>query len=142
MPNSPAPPERVILYDGVCGFCNRAVRWVLNADPHGRFRFAPLQGSTAAAIRRRHPDLPDDLDSIVYVRLDGSTERIFRGAEAMLLICGELPFPWRFLTWLRWLPGSWTASAYRVFARHRYRWFGKLESCPLPRPAERGRFLD
>jgi predicted DCC family thiol-disulfide oxidoreductase YuxK len=138
----PAQPEQLILYDGVCGFCHRAVRWVLRADRAGRFRFAPLQGRTAEELRRRHPELPRALDSIVYVRRVGGEERLFRGAEAMFRICGELPGAWRLVARLRWLPRSWTEGAYRVFARHRYRWFGRFDTCLLPSPAERARFLD
>ena len=57
-------PPKLVLYDGVCIVCNRSMQWLLEADRDGRLRFAPLQGTTAAALRRRHPEIPADVDTI------------------------------------------------------------------------------
>ncbi len=137
-----ALPDRLILYDGVCGFCNRAVGWVLRADRAGRFRFATLQGPTAAAILARHPELAADVDSILYVRQDDGREAVSSRCDAVFAICAELPGWWRACSWLRWLPRRLTDPAYRYFAAHRYRWFGKYDKCPSPSPAQRDRFRD
>ncbi len=115
---------------------------MLRADRDGRFRFAPLQGPTAAAILARHPELTADVDSIVYVRQDSGREAVSWRCDAVFAICRELPGWWRVCSWLRWLPRMLTDSAYRYFAAHRYRWFGKYDECPLPAPAQRDRFLD
>jgi len=135
-------PDRLILYDGVCAFCDHAVRWVIRADRRGVFRFAALQGATAAAVRARHPDLPEDLDSIIYVRRDGEGETVLWHAAAIFAICADLGGPWAIIAWLRWLPESLKNRGYRCFAANRYRWFGKHDTCPIPTAAERARFLD
>lgn len=137
---SPLPP-RLVLYDGVCGFCDGAVRWLLARDPGGRLHFAPLQGETAAALRRRHPEIPDDLDTMVYVEIDAAGERVQLRSDAVFGVLGEIEGPWRRLVVLRHLPRPLLEAGYRLFARCRYRLFGKLDACPVPEPAERARFV-
>ncbi len=137
----PLPARRVVFYDGVCGFCDRSVSWLLARDPEGRFRFAALQGETAAELRARHPQLPRDLDTLVYVESEGGRERVFLRSRAIFRLLAQLDPPWRWLAWLRWLPRPLTDLGYRLFARIRYRVFGRLESCRLPTAEERARFL-
>ena len=134
-------PRRLVLYDGVCVFCHRAVRRLLEIDREQRLRFAPLQGETAAALRRRHPEIPQGIDTLVYVECDGDTERVSLRSEAAFRLAAQLDSGWRRLTWLRPLPRALTDLAYRLFARLRYRIFGKLDACPLPSAEERSRFL-
>jgi predicted DCC family thiol-disulfide oxidoreductase YuxK len=136
---SPAP--RLVLYDGVCGFCDASVRWLLARDERGRFRFAPLQGAAAAALRERHPEIADSLDSIAYVDAGDGSERVHLRSDAVFRILAELDRPWRWLAMLRWLPRPLTETGYRIFARLRYRVFGRLDQCREPTPAERQRFL-
>lgn len=130
-------PSRVVFYDGVCVMCNRIVRWMLRIDRGATFRFASLQGETAADARAQHPEIPVEHETMVYLR-DGEVFLRSRGAlEAMR----DAPYPWRLLSWLRVLPAWITDLGYRVLARYRYRVFGQYEACPLP-PAEfRERFL-
>lgn len=135
------PAPRVVLYDGHCAFCNGAVRWLLRRDREARLRFAPLQGETAAELRRRHPEIPEAHETLVYVEAEGASERVFLRSEAFLRVVKGLPRPWRWLSALGALPRAWTDAAYRGFARRRYRWFGRLEACPAPDSSQRGRFL-
>jgi len=132
---------RIVLYDGVCGFCNGAVRWLLERDRAGLLRFAPLQGETAEGLRRRHPEIPRELETLVFVEGAAGTERVFLRSEALFRVLGVLPRPWRWVAALRVLPRSWTDAAYLAFVRRRYRWFGELDACPVPEPAVRARFL-
>ena len=136
-----AMPAQLVLYDGVCVVCNRTVQWLLKVDQAARLRFAPLQGATATAIRQRHPELPPDLDSIVYVEAQNGTERVSWHSEAIFRVCEALGIGPRLLPWLRRLPRWCTDPAYRLFARSRYRLFGKFDACPLPPPEMRQRFL-
>ncbi|MHC4817599.1 MAG: thiol-disulfide oxidoreductase DCC family protein, partial [Planctomycetota bacterium] len=81
----PLPP-RLVLFDGICGFCDRAVRWLIERDRFGHLHFAPLQGETAAALRRRHPEIPEDIDAIVYVETDASGERVHLRSDAVFRV--------------------------------------------------------
>jgi predicted DCC family thiol-disulfide oxidoreductase YuxK len=139
-PLTRALPPRLVLFDGVCGFCDSAIRWLLARDPAGRLAFAPLQGETAAALRRRHPEIPSELESLVLVESGPEGSRVHLGSEAIWRICAQLAGPWRLLAWLRWLPPALREFAYRRFASRRYRWFGRLDACRVPEAAERARF--
>ena len=134
----------VLLYDGVCGLCNRFVRFVLKRDRRDRFRFAALQSSFARVVLERHGLNPDVLDT-VYLVLDygQSSERLLSRNDAATAALEGLGGFWRF--WARFLgllPKSFRDWRYNVIARNRYRFFGKHESCPLPDPKDRHKFLD
>lgn len=130
-------PSRVVFYDGVCAMCNGIVKWMLRVDRRRVFRFASLQSDTANEARLIHPEIPSELETMVYVR-DGEVFLRSRGAfEAMR----EIPYPWRALSWLRVFPVWLTDFFYGILARSRYRVFGKYETCPLPPAEDRGRFL-
>ena len=131
--------ERIVLYDGVCGFCNGSVRWLIARDRDERLRFAPLQGDTAAALRMRHPEIPTSLDTIAFVEENG---RVWLRSAGVFRALRELAAPWRWVAALRYLaPAALWDIAYRAFARRRYRWFGRYEACPIPPPEVRARFL-
>jgi len=136
-PLSAASPP-VILFDGVCNLCNAAVRWVIARDPHARFRFASLQsqaGRGALAASNAPSDLPD---SIVLIA-DG---RVLVRSEAAIAIAARLGVPWSFARVAGILPRGVRDGLYAWVARNRYRWFGRQNSCMLPTPELRTRFLD
>ncbi|HMV66379.1 MAG TPA: DCC1-like thiol-disulfide oxidoreductase family protein [Myxococcota bacterium] len=135
-------PDRLILFDGACVVCDAGMTWILDRDPDGRFSYAPLQGPTAAAIVARHPELPAGLDSIVYVRRAAAGEVVSWHSAAILQIAADLPAPWRWLRWLWVVPRPVRDWGYRAFAAARYRLFGRLEACRLPREGEAERFFD
>ncbi len=138
----PVADARVlILYDGVCVFCDRGVRWLMDRDPRGVFHFAPLQGGTAGPLRERHAEIPDDLDTLVVVETRGENEWVFLRSAAVLRIVAELPAPWRRLGVLRVLPTGLLDLLYRGFARIRYRVFGRMDTCRVPSEDERARIL-
>src|SRR5215468_7406206 len=110
-----ALPPRLVLYDGVCGFCTRSVQRLIAADPDGRLHFAPLQGTTAAALRERHPEIPDDIDTIVYVETTDGGECVSLRSEAIFRIYAALEVKSRLMSWLRLLPRSCTDLGYRLF---------------------------
>ena len=131
----------LVLYDGECGFCDALVQWLLKRDPSGHFRFAPLQGPTAQALLARHPELPAGLDSLVYVVGSGSEEQVHWESKGAFFIFRDLGYPWAMLSWPRIFPRFITDLGYRIFARLRFRIFGRLETCRVPSPSERARFL-
>jgi predicted DCC family thiol-disulfide oxidoreductase YuxK len=137
MPNSANP---VLLYDGVCGLCNRIVQFVLKHDRRARFRFASLQSGYAAAILQRHGIDSDDLDTVYYVAPDQAPAA---RSDAVIAILRELGGFWKTIAAaIRILPKWLRDRGYNVVARHRYRIFGKYESCLLPEKKYQDRFLD
>ena len=144
MPRDAITPGSVIVfYDGICGFCNGAVRFVAHRDRRDRFRFAPLQGELANELLLGHDTEPSGADSI-YVLVDYGlpTERVFSRASGILRILAELGGPWSAAVVLRLIPRRWLDRGYDKFAAQRYRLFGKLAQCPIPEPHERKKFVD
>ncbi len=139
---SPAHP--VLLYDGVCGLCNRLVQFTLRHDHRDTFRFASLQGLTAARILERHGQSPGDLDTFYVVTdLDQPGEHLRARSDAALFVLRELGGAWRVLAAIGGvLPKFLRDSAYKLVARNRYRVFGKFDACPLPDPKDRHKFLE
>ena len=131
----------VLLYDGVCGLCNRLVRFVLKRDTAAHFHFAPLQSDYAARVLRAHSLDPQDQNTIYVV--GAPTGRVLTRSDAVIFILRELGGFWRAMSvTLSLCPKSVRDWGYGVVARHRYRVFGKYESCPLPEKKYNDRFLD
>jgi predicted DCC family thiol-disulfide oxidoreductase YuxK len=135
-------PAGVVLFDGVCGLCNRTVDFLLRADRRGRLRFATLQGPTAASLLGER-NLPLDLQTVLYLRhRDGAAPELLDRSSAILAILRDLGGGWRAAAALRVVPRPLRDAVYRFVAARRYRWFGKRDTCRLPTPEERHRFLD
>jgi predicted DCC family thiol-disulfide oxidoreductase YuxK len=126
----------IIFFDGVCGLCNESVNRVLRWDRGAIFRFAPLQGETARQLLPRADTL--QLSSIV-LRVDGWLYRRSSAVVRILWRLGVWGKIWGTLLWL--VPWPVRELGYLIVARNRYRWFGKKETCRLPTPEERARFL-
>jgi predicted DCC family thiol-disulfide oxidoreductase YuxK len=137
-----AEPAGVVLFDGVCGFCDAAVTWLVQRDPEARLRFAPLQGETAARLRARHPEIPEGLETLVYVEGGGARERVHLRSEAVFRACAAISGAPGWIRLAARLPRAATDLGYRIFARTRYRVFGRLDACRVPAPGERARMLD
>lgn len=132
----------VLLYDGVCGFCNHAVQLVLDYDRRGTMRFAAIQSDYARGVVERHPELRG-VDSVVLVEgAAGGGERVHVKSAAALGVARYLGGFWRLFLAARLLPAPARDYLYDLFARRRYRWFGKYDACMLPPPSVRSRFLD
>ncbi len=136
MPSSPR--QSIVLFDGVCNLCNSSVRWIIARDRQEVHRFASLQ-SEAGRRALREAGAPEALpDSIVLIDQVGVHTR----STAALRIARRLGFPWR-LAVVGWvIPRFLRDWLYDFIARNRYAWFGRRESCMLPTPDLRRRFLD
>ena len=134
----------IILYDGVCGLCNRLVQFLLKRDKRGRLRFASLQSGFAERVLTRHGINAKDLDTVhVVVDYERPQERVLNRSDAVLRAGYELGMPWSVLSTVgRVVPRALRDSVYRFVARNRYQVFGKYETCMLPDPNQRHRFLD
>lgn len=127
----------ILFFDGVCGLCNRFVDFSLKHDTHGRVLFAPLQGKTAEELLSKI-DL-ENLDTVVFFVNGNPSYR----STAIVKLLSRVGGFWTVLAWLLWLiPRPLRNFGYRVMAKNRYRFFGQKESCRLPTPEERIRFLD
>ena len=124
MTTTHAAEAPLVLYDGACGLCAKSVQWILKHERDHEIRFAPLQGETAAAMRTRYPQIPQTLESVVYI--DGA--RMW-------------PAAWRWAYAFRWLPGFVLDLGYRFIAAIRYRVWGRADACSLVTPEQRARFL-
>jgi predicted DCC family thiol-disulfide oxidoreductase YuxK len=133
----------IVLYDGVCGLCNRLVQFILKRDVKGRFRFASLQSEFSETLLKRHGADSHDLDTF-YVVIDYGqpVERVLMRSDAILQVARILGGIWSLAGAGRILPKGLRDGMYRLVARNRYRVFGKHESCMLPSPEHRAKFLD
>ncbi|MEN1969547.1 thiol-disulfide oxidoreductase DCC family protein [Lentibacillus sp. N15] len=128
--------ERIILFDGACNFCDKSVQFILKRDPNGRFKFASLQSDIGKDLLRKY-DAPSDIDSMVLI--EGN--KCYFKSSAALRICKNLKGLWKLLYFLLAVPKPLRDVFYKIIAKNRYKWFGKKESCMLPSPEERKRFL-
>jgi predicted DCC family thiol-disulfide oxidoreductase YuxK len=134
----------VVLYDGVCGLCDRFTQFLLPRDRHARLLFAPLQSAMAKMTLERYGKSADDLDTIcVVASWRTNKERLFTRSQAILHALSELGGGWRVLAKAGGIvPVALADLVYNLVAKHRYRIFGQAETCIVPRPEWRNRFLD
>jgi predicted DCC family thiol-disulfide oxidoreductase YuxK len=132
----------VLLYDGVCGFCNWAVQFVLARDANGPMQFSPLQSDFGEALKARHPELRE-VDSVIYLEpsADPENERYWVRSAAALRVASYLGGIWRLALVAYAIPAPVRDYLYDLFARNRYRVFGRQESCMVPSRDVRSRFI-
>ncbi|MCF6390230.1 DCC1-like thiol-disulfide oxidoreductase family protein [Mycobacterium sp. MBM] len=132
----------VLLYDGVCGVCNGAVRTILRFDKRATLLFAALDSDFARDVISRHPRLAT-VDSMVFVRDPGRpSETVSTESEALLQVAEYLGGLWKLALAARVVPAFLRDRLYAAFAAVRYRVGGKYDTCPIPTPELRDRFLD
>jgi predicted DCC family thiol-disulfide oxidoreductase YuxK len=131
------PP--VVLFDGVCNLCNGAVQFIIDRDPQSQFRFASLQSETGHTLLASHHYRLPEGDPETLVLVEGGV--VYERSTAALKIARRLRGGWKLFAALLVLPRGLRDVGYNFIARHRYGWFGKTESCRLPTPELRARFL-
>jgi predicted DCC family thiol-disulfide oxidoreductase YuxK len=136
--------DPILLYDGVCGLCNRLVQFVLKRDRKAIFRFASLQSAFAARVLTRHGANPTQLDTFyVILNYDEPQETLISRSDAAVYVLKRLGGIWRIAASIGGvLPQVLRDGVYSLVARNRYRIFGRYDSCPLPSAETRARFLD
>lgn len=142
----PAPSgggPHLVLYDGECGLCHGLIQFVLPRDPRGVFHFAPLQGPSASIHLARFGGVPSRLSTVYVVAgYRGDHPECLIKARAALSIAKSLGWPWRAASVFEVLPTAWLDWGYDLIARNRHRFLGRRETCLMPRPEYRDRFLD
>jgi predicted DCC family thiol-disulfide oxidoreductase YuxK len=134
----------VVFYDGVCGLCDHFLRFLIRRDRRQRLAFAPLQGTLAQTVLVPRGIVSSDLDSI-YVIADWHTpsERLLNRSRAIVHALLQLGGVWRLAArGASVLPVSLADRVYDFVAVRRYRTFGRFDTCPIPPPEWRDRFLE
>jgi predicted DCC family thiol-disulfide oxidoreductase YuxK len=127
----------IILFDGVCNFCNGSVNFIIEHDRAGYFKFAPLQSEIGERLLAENGIDKTVTDSVVLIE-DG---KAFTHSTAALRVARKLDGAWRWLYYLIFVPRFIRDGAYKLFAKFRYKLFGKKDECMLPTPDVRARFL-
>jgi predicted DCC family thiol-disulfide oxidoreductase YuxK len=127
----------VLLFDGVCNVCNASVQFVLKHERDGAIQFASLQSEAGRRLVEERA-LPDDVSTVIF--LDG--DKSYVRSSAAVAVLRHLRAPWSWLApVLQVIPRPLRDLGYAIFARLRYRLFGKRETCMVPTPEIRARFL-
>jgi predicted DCC family thiol-disulfide oxidoreductase YuxK len=135
--------EHLVLYDGVCGLCNRLNNFVLLRDSRGVFDFASLQSAVGRSALQRFGRNPEDLNTFYLVtNYRSESPALLSKAGAALLVMKKLGDPWRWLGLLGVFPSPLLDQVYDLAARYRYRLFGHYESCLMPNAEYKKRFID
>jgi predicted DCC family thiol-disulfide oxidoreductase YuxK len=129
--------DPVILFDGVCNLCSGWTRFVLRFDGARRFKLCTLQSEAGQSILRAAGLPTSDFKTVVLVRAG----KVWLKSDAVLAVLSELTFPWPIAGVLTVLPRWIRDRAYDFVAARRYKFFGKQDSCVLPLPEDRSRFL-
>jgi predicted DCC family thiol-disulfide oxidoreductase YuxK len=133
----------LVLYDGVCGLCNRLNQFILKRDASDRFRFAVLQSSLAGELLQRYGRDASDLNTVyVVVNYGAPDERLLFKSRAVLSVLRALGGPWSLARIFEPLPSRFLDRLYDFVARRRYRWFGRFDACVVPQPHDRSKFLE
>lgn len=127
----------IVLFDGVCNLCNTAVDLIIRNDKKGSFKVGALQDPKTKELLKDYAIDSDYLDSIILIRGD----QVFYKSRAALEITKKLKGLWPLLYVFIIVPNALRDPVYDWIARNRYRWYGKKETCRLPTPEERARFL-
>lgn len=126
----------ILLFDGVCNFCNASINFVIDHDVERRFRFASLQSDIGQRILTENRRSVSDFDTVLLVR-EG---KVYEKSTAALEIARYLR-GWSWLYVFRFIPRFIRDAVYNLIAKNRYRIFGKSESCRIPTPEERSLFI-
>lgn len=127
----------IVLFDGVCNFCNASVNFVIERDRAGYFKFAPLQSEIGEELTAKHNIDTTETDSVIVVE----NEKAYTHSSAALRIAKRLDGFWSWAYAFVIIPKPIRDLAYRIFAKQRYRLFGKQDACMMPTPDIRARFL-
>lgn len=127
----------IVLFDGVCNFCNSSVNFVIERDKAGYFKFAPLQSEIGEELAEKHGIDKIDTDSVIVIE----NEKAYTHSSGALRIAKSLDGAWSALYIFVIVPKPIRDFFYKLFAKNRYRFFGKQEACMMPTPEIRARFL-
>ena len=126
----------IVLFDGVCNYCNAMVNFAIRNDKKAILKFAPLQSEAGNRLKEEYKIAPG-IDSVLLIDQD----KVYTYSDAAFRIAKYLRWPAKALYGLRIIPKFIRQPFYKWIARNRYKWFGKKEECMIPTPDVKGRFL-
>jgi predicted DCC family thiol-disulfide oxidoreductase YuxK len=129
--------NRIILFDGVCNFCNSSVNFVIERDKKSTIKFAALQSDAGQQLLQQFNLPTNQFNSFVYI--EGG--KLFTESTASLRVVKNLPAPWPVVYGFIIVPKFIRDGIYKWIAKNRYKWFGKKDQCMIPSPEIRSRFL-
>ena len=128
----------ILLFDGVCNLCNGAVNFIIDRDPKGHFKFAALQSDFGQEKLKELGFDQEDFDSLVLL----SGGKVYKKSSAALRIAKKLSGLYPLLFVFIIIPPFIRHALYDLIARNRYKWFGKRETCRMPTPELKARFVE
>lgn len=128
----------ILLFDGVCNFCDGTVNFIIDRDPKKNIRFAALQSNSGQKLLQKFSLDTQHFDSVILVH----GERFHKKTSAILRVVRWMKFPWNTLCIFIIIPSPIRNFFYDIVAKNRYKWFGKLEYCRVPTADIKERFLD
>ncbi len=129
--------RHIVIFDGVCNFCNGAVNFIIKRDPKGLFVFTPMQTELARQLMQKHHIFNVGIDTFLLIRND----RCFVFSTAALEIARDLTGGWFLFNGFRIIPAFMRDFFYKLFARNRYALFGRTEHCMVPSEELKSRFI-
>ena len=127
----------VVVFDGICTLCNSSVDFIIRRDRKDHFSFTANQHEHGRKILEDHGEKPDKVETL-YLLEEG---KLYKKSTAALRIARQLPAPWSWLYVFIIVPRPIRDAVYGLIAKNRYRLFGQKETCRIPTPAERAKFL-
>lgn len=128
----------LILFDGICNFCNSAVNFTLKRNTKADIRFAPMQSEAGQKLLQQYNLPADDMQSFIFIE-DGV---VYKQSTAALKVCRHLRWLWPLCYGFIIVPKFIRDGIYNWIAKNRYKWFGVQQSCMIPTPEVRARFLN
>ena len=132
------PQQPIILFDGVCNFCNSAVNFVIKRDKNSALKFTTLQSGIAHQMLVNQNIPTNDLSSFVFIE----NKKIYTRSTAALRVCTYLTGLWPLMYGFIIVPKFIRDGIYNWIAKNRYRWFGKKEECMIPTSEIKAKFLN
>jgi predicted DCC family thiol-disulfide oxidoreductase YuxK len=129
--------DPILLFDGVCHFCDQAVQFVIRHDKKETYKFAALQSTTGQELLKTFHLPTTTFNSLLVVK----GTNYYTKSTAVLEICHTLGGAWKLLALFKIVPRPIRDLFYDVIAKNRYKWFGKNDQCMIPGPDVRKRFL-
>lgn len=128
----------VVLFDGVCNLCNSSVNWIIDHDKKNEFRFASLQSEYGQRMVQQYNISGNYMDTVVLIKND----RAYLRSAAVLQVLRGIGGIYSLAMVFYIFPAFIRDVVYNFIAKNRYRWFGKQESCRIPTPELKAKFID